>query len=208
MLKWQTVKKWYIFLRNTQIVLFAGPTFWRRVPNIISEDERERKRERCAIAPVAHRVKSPHKERAASDDDVGGRNTGKPNGRMGTRRREGGNKRTRSPLHCVTKRATRPAKSMSTLMRVPRCVKIPRRRNNIGRARCSAIPFPSASWTNCCWLFFFIYFRYFPLFATGNSSAVLEYIFLRDTCDRDWSGNVIGFVQDLKERERKVLPLR
>jgi len=40
----------------------------------------------------------------------------------------------RSPLHCVTKRATRPTKSLSTLMRVPRCVKIPRRRNNIGRA--------------------------------------------------------------------------
>lgn len=59
----------------------------------------------------------------------------------GMERREG-NKRARSPLHCVTKRATRPAKSMSTLMRVPRCVKIPRRRNNIGRARCSAIHSP------------------------------------------------------------------
>lgn len=44
-----------------------------------------------------------------------------------------------SPLHCVTKRATRPTKSLSTLMRVPRCVKIPRRRNNIGRPRCFAI---------------------------------------------------------------------
>jgi len=47
---------------------------------------------------------------------------------------EGESGRVRSPLHCVTKRATRPTKSLSTLMRVPRCVKIPRRRNNIGRA--------------------------------------------------------------------------
>jgi len=67
-------------------------------------------------------------------------------GRGGGEGRGGENKRARSPLHCVTKRATRPAKSMSTLMRVPRCVKIPRRRNNIGRARYSArsIPLPVA----------------------------------------------------------------
>lgn len=58
---------------------------------------------------------------------------------------ERGNKRARSPLHCVTKRATRPTKSLSTLMRVPRCVKIPRRRNNIGRSRCFAIRPPPPS---------------------------------------------------------------
>lgn len=93
-----------------------------------------------------------------------------------------GNKRARSPLHCVTKRATRPTKSLSTLMRVPRCVKIPRRRNNIGRARCFAIrsppPLPPPPHRKRIVVrfffisFFFIYHRYFPLFATGYSSIL------------------------------------
>lgn len=82
---------------------------------------------------------------------------------------ERGNKRARSPLHCVTKRATRPTKSLSTVMRVPRCVKIPRRRNNIGRSRCFAIrslspplaPFRPNSRANCRQIFF-----YFPFLFT------------------------------------------
>lgn len=105
--------------------------------------------------------------------------TERENGHRG--RRE--NKRARSPLHCVTKRATRPAKSMSTLMRVPRCVKIPRRRNNIGRARCSAIHSPLSLSRANCRFFFFFYLP--PLFSFILRPAIHRrchgvYIFLRN----------------------------
>lgn len=112
-------------------------------------------------------------------------------GRGGSRESERGNKRARSPLHCVTKRATGPTKSLSTLMRVPRCVKIPRRRNNIGRSRCFAIrspppPPPSAPIRGRIVVrFFFISLFYLPpLFSFISDrlfiGAAVECFFVRD----------------------------
>lgn len=132
---------------------------------------RERERVRYAIAAVAHRVEYPgtKSERLRNGDarlEHGGWET--------DRESRGERERARSPLHCVTKRATRPAKSLSTLMRVPRCVKIPRRRNNIGRARCFAIHSSSLSppllppafpWRANCRRSFFFFFYLPPLFS-------------------------------------------
>jgi len=61
------------------------------LPSVISEDERGRKRERYAIAPVAHHVEYPGtnstKSRQLRNDDAapapGWKYGGKPNGRMG-----------------------------------------------------------------------------------------------------------------------------
>lgn len=183
----QTVKKWYIFSRNTRIVLLAGldvlASHW---PSIISEDERARKRERCAIAPVAHRVEYPGtKSEQLRNDDAGVEIRGKTeweNGHGETGR--GGNKRARSQLHCVTKRATRPTKSMSTLMRVPRCVKIPRRRNNIGPTR--AVPRSIPTLRRWRIVVGALFFYLPPLFSFICDrlfiGAAMEYIFLRDAC--------------------------
>lgn len=138
-------------------------------------------------------------------------------GRAGGRGRAREETSARSPLHCVTKRATRPTKSLSTLMRVPRCVKIPRRRNNIGRSRCFAIRPPPPSPPSApirgrivvrfFYFPFFIYHRYFPLFPTGYSSALPWSAFLCATraIHRDWSRECDRFWRGLK---RQVLPLR
>lgn len=79
-------------------------------------------------------------------------------------------------------------------MRVPRCVKIPRRRNNIGRARCFAIRSLSFSppvrgrIVVSVFFFFSIYLCYFPLFAIGafigGAARTPECFFARDARDR------------------------
>lgn len=172
------------------------------LPSIISEDERGRKRARQRIA-LNPRTKSGQ----LRNDDAGVEIRGKPNRENG---QEGwGEGKTSAhvspPLHCVTKRATRPAKSMSTLMRVPRCVKIPRRRNNIGRARCSAIHPPLRRGRIVVGaLFFFIYFRYFPLFPTGYSCCGVHFSarYMRSRLKRECDQFRGGF------KRNKVLPLR